>query len=300
MCLLLIMLCFNLYINTAFADYKLPGYGDPIACGNINNIPPRIPQVMSGLISIVQVIVPVLMVIFGVIDLVKALSTQKEDEIKAQQKTLVKRIIVGSLIFLVVLLTKFFVNIAASGDENKRSIISCVDCFTNYNRAGCSGSSSGPGGSGGSGGNVTNHRVTDPSGFTFDVPTEKVCTLAEYDPRNKCGDYERYVVTYDWGGFIASHPDAEIMFYINSGFDGSKFTQSGYTLEKEETKVSNGKNFDIYYYISPNEYRWIGVYYQYSSSEYIYAEIVGKPGYRDDYRSRHINETISIMLSARK
>lgn len=300
-CLLLITLSFGLFVSTVAADYKLPGYGTPVSCGNISNIPPRIPQVVSGLINIVQVIIPVLMVIFGAIDLLKAIYGKKEDEIKEGKNTLFKRIVVGSLIFVIVLLAKFFINIAVSGQdnsENKRSIISCIDCFVNNVCEG--GGSSGGETPGGSPGATTNHRVAA-SGFTFDVPAVASITFDEYTPAPSDPDrYNGYVITDYPGGWIdfsVHYPDGGTYFYVNSGFDESRFDDDEAEVVRE-TITRSGKNFEVYYYTSYINNKEIDIYYQYDSSSYIYASI------QQASRSRHlpdqIDNTILIMLSARK
>ena len=48
-----------------------------------------------------RVIVPVIIIVLGSIDLFKAVIAGKEDEMKKAQKTLVKRVIIGVLVFLV-------------------------------------------------------------------------------------------------------------------------------------------------------------------------------------------------------
>lgn len=48
----------------------------------------KIPQIVSLLINLIKVGVPVLLIIFGMLDLGKAVVAQKEDEIKKDNKHL--------------------------------------------------------------------------------------------------------------------------------------------------------------------------------------------------------------------
>lgn len=101
---------------------------DKVSCGNIGSINKKIPELTSWIITIAQVVVPVILVIFGVIDFVKAIVSQKEDEIKKGQQVFIKRLITGILIFFVVVIVKFVVSLLSS-DKESESILSCVDCF---------------------------------------------------------------------------------------------------------------------------------------------------------------------------
>ena len=75
---------------------------DKVKCGNIGTFHRKIPEITSWIITVAQVLVPVILVIFGVIDFVKALSSQKDDEIKKGQQTFIKRLIAAVIVFFVV------------------------------------------------------------------------------------------------------------------------------------------------------------------------------------------------------
>lgn len=84
-----------------------------------------IPNLVSLIISIIQIAVPILLVVFGSIDLVKGLIAQKEDEIKKGQQTFVKRLIAGVLVFFVIAVVKLVIS-AVSHDDN---VTTCVCYF---------------------------------------------------------------------------------------------------------------------------------------------------------------------------
>ena len=102
--------------------------GSPkVSCGNITGIPKKIPELTNFFVIIVQVIVPVILVIMGSIDLIKGLTSQKEDEIKKGQQIFIKRLIIGGIIFFVIVIAKFLVSLIAEGSSN--NIANCIDCF---------------------------------------------------------------------------------------------------------------------------------------------------------------------------
>ena len=62
---------------------------------------PIIRLIRDGLIPIIQIGVPIILIVLGIFDLGKAVVASKEDEIKAAQKLLVKRVIYAVAVFLV-------------------------------------------------------------------------------------------------------------------------------------------------------------------------------------------------------
>ena len=105
------------------------GAVEKVSCGNVSDIPKKIPELTSWLFTIVQIAVPVILVIMGAIDLFKGITAQKEDEIKKSQQVFVKRLITGVLIFFVVVIAKFLVSLLAGDGTNY--IVDCIDCFLN-------------------------------------------------------------------------------------------------------------------------------------------------------------------------
>ena len=101
----------------------------PASCGGgyVDNIPALLPKVTSTAYTIIQVAVPVVLVIMGMLDLVKCISSQKEDEIKKGQQLLIKRLISAALVFFVFVIVKLLISFVADGTENK--IMKCAECF---------------------------------------------------------------------------------------------------------------------------------------------------------------------------
>ena len=105
-----------------------------VSCGSaektlISKIPVIIPNVTSGLFNVIMILIPIIMVVMGSIDLIKGISSQKEDEIKKARVSFVKRLVAGAATLLIVLFVKLLVTLLAGASAN--SIIGCVDCFVN-------------------------------------------------------------------------------------------------------------------------------------------------------------------------
>lgn len=79
----------------------------------------------------IQVIVPLILIIFGMIELAKAIMAQKEDEIKKAQGSFLKKLIVAVLVFLVFSIVKLVFNFANSGNTESSSIWNCVNAIIN-------------------------------------------------------------------------------------------------------------------------------------------------------------------------
>ena len=85
-------------------------------CGSLNfNFSGMIPYVVSTIVLVIKIVVPVLLVIFGSIDFLKAVVAQKEDEIKKGQQTFIKRLIAAVIVFFVVQVVQLIISFA-SGD----------------------------------------------------------------------------------------------------------------------------------------------------------------------------------------
>lgn len=96
-----------------------------------SNIITEVADLTSTLITIIKIAVPLLLIVWGMLDLGKAVVAQKEDEIKKGQQIFIKRIIAAVLVFLVVFVVQLVFGLVAKNDSAK--ISSCIDCFINNN-----------------------------------------------------------------------------------------------------------------------------------------------------------------------
>lgn len=94
------------------------------------NIPGKLINIVSTIIMVIKFGVPVLLIIFGMLDLGKAVMASKEDEIKKGQQLFIKRLIAATIVFFVITIVQLVVNLATSDSETKDgNIWDCVDVF---------------------------------------------------------------------------------------------------------------------------------------------------------------------------
>lgn len=100
------------YINMLAVDCKIAGA----------TIPAGVAGVVHLVVVGIQVVVPILLIIFGMLDFAKAIIGQDEKEIKAKQQIFIKRLIAAVLVFLIVTIVQLVINVVGSiGDENAES-----------------------------------------------------------------------------------------------------------------------------------------------------------------------------------
>ena len=114
-------------VNTGIITPLNPNAGT-YSCGNgyMTDIPSGILRIIRIIYIILQILVPITLVILGSMDLVKSITSQKEDEIKRGQNIFIKRLIAAIIIFFVFIIVKLVVGVF-SNDDNE--IISCMNCF---------------------------------------------------------------------------------------------------------------------------------------------------------------------------
>lgn len=101
---------------------------DNVACGGYS-FDEIIPNTVHTVITIFKIAIPVLLIIFGILDLGKAVISNDEKEIKGAQGKFIKRCIYAVAVFFVVALVQFVFANLDSGEED--NISSCINCFAN-------------------------------------------------------------------------------------------------------------------------------------------------------------------------
>lgn len=96
-------------------------------------IPDGVVNIVHLIIMAIQIVVPILLIIFGMIDFAKAVVGGDEDKIKAGQKIFIKRLIAAIVVFLVVTVVKLLVGLVAQvGAEGATADVwNCVQEFVN-------------------------------------------------------------------------------------------------------------------------------------------------------------------------
>ncbi len=88
---------------------------------------PLVRVIRKGLFPLVQIVIPIGLIIYGTIDLGKAVIASDEKEVKAAQSRLIKRFIYAALVFFVVTLVSALMSIIATGGEGDTT--SWSDCW---------------------------------------------------------------------------------------------------------------------------------------------------------------------------
>ena len=127
------------FLRICFIIMLFVFFATPVFAANITDcnsalgdgvmIDEKIPNLVHLIITVIKIAVPVLLVIFGMIDMVKGITAQKEDEIKKGQQIFIKRLITGVLIFFIVTAVQFLISLV--GDDDKENIMNCANCFIN-------------------------------------------------------------------------------------------------------------------------------------------------------------------------
>ncbi len=85
-------------------------------------------RMVGTVVNIMKIAIPIIIVLFAIIDLGKAVMAGEEKEIKEAQKMLIKRIIYGVVIFFVVTIVQAVFGLVSdnwAGESSK-----CWDCVT--------------------------------------------------------------------------------------------------------------------------------------------------------------------------
>ena len=95
---------------------------------------PFIRGIRDFLIPVIQIGIPIILIVLGMLDLGKAVVASKEDEIKAAQKLLVKRAIYAVAIFFIVFAVNAIFSLLAgtTGEDSiDKATVKWSDCWFN-------------------------------------------------------------------------------------------------------------------------------------------------------------------------
>ena len=100
-----------------------------VSCGNFE-VPLSLVNIVSTIVTLIKIGVPIILIVLGMIDMGKAVASQKEDEIKKGQKILLSRCIAAGITFFVVAIVQLLFSIINGGTEGD-STWNCIDKFVN-------------------------------------------------------------------------------------------------------------------------------------------------------------------------
>lgn len=89
-------------------------------------------RVVGWVIFIIKILIPIILIVFGSIDLAKAVLASKDDEIKKSMKTLVVRVIAGIIIFFIPTFLNFVIKLIGGENiynEKNGSFGFCTHCM---------------------------------------------------------------------------------------------------------------------------------------------------------------------------
>ncbi len=129
--LIILLIMTILIINPVFADDScVPGYtvagcneygGIAVKCG----IPAGLADMIHDTYDLLKIGVPIVLIIMGMIDMLKAVISQKEDEIKKGWNSLIKRTIYGVSVFFVFFFVQLIVSLLPNS-SGKDDILKCT------------------------------------------------------------------------------------------------------------------------------------------------------------------------------
>lgn len=93
----------------------------------------RIWVVVGYAFLILKIVVPILIIILGIVDLAKAVISSDEKFIKDGVFSVVKRILIGILIFCVPSIVSYVFTLISGFDELNGDYINCIQCVTSPN-----------------------------------------------------------------------------------------------------------------------------------------------------------------------
>lgn len=101
---------------------------DVVTCGSVE-LPDGLVKLTSTFITILQIAVPLILIVMGMIDFAKATAASNEEGIKKAQQAFVRRLIAGACVFLVILVVKIVVGLLPA--DSTGSAINCLNAILN-------------------------------------------------------------------------------------------------------------------------------------------------------------------------
>ncbi len=111
----------------------IPGSIEEGFCANTANIW----QIVGYILLILKIVIPILLILYGMIDLGKAVVAAKDDEIKKATKQLAFRAIAGIAVFFVPTIIGLLVNMLSIFSDARDDFQVCKSCITSPNGDEC-------------------------------------------------------------------------------------------------------------------------------------------------------------------
>lgn len=85
---------------------------------------------LGNILNVVKIVIPILILAFGIVDFGKAVVASKDDEIKKALKSLLFRILSGTVIFFIPIIIDFAFGLVDSFGSLEEDYQVCVSCLT--------------------------------------------------------------------------------------------------------------------------------------------------------------------------
>ena len=88
-------------------------------------------KIIGLILFVVKILVPVLLIVLGTIDFVKALTNPEEKADKEAINMFVKRLIIGIIIFLIPTILDLLLNFVDGAEDTSKGFSACTTCMFN-------------------------------------------------------------------------------------------------------------------------------------------------------------------------
>ena len=129
---------FNFNVDAAMETNSDAGYDTTtISCGNVKGIPIGVAILSRNVVKTIKFLVPVILIVLGIVDMLRATTANDEKVMKEATGKFIRRIIAAVLVFFVISLLTFIINLIAKAARESRnsdelstsSISECISCF---------------------------------------------------------------------------------------------------------------------------------------------------------------------------
>lgn len=99
-------------------------------------VPNELFNMVSTIINLIRVAVPVLLIIWGMLDFAKSVIAKNEDDVKKYRKSFISRVVSAVIVFLIVFVVQFTVNLISSVEdttnENGQTVSDVWSCSKKF------------------------------------------------------------------------------------------------------------------------------------------------------------------------
>jgi len=108
-----------------------PPYKSVAGCSfpGMVEVPAIFAEIISTIYMLIRIGVPIILLIVGMVDLLKAITSQKQEDISKAQSLLLKKVVVAIIIFTFFTLVQWVINLVDQNNIFNDSMWSCVNAL---------------------------------------------------------------------------------------------------------------------------------------------------------------------------